>query len=96
MRITVGSIRIDYPGKLTARRADLTTTKMMWNSVIGTKDARYACANIQSFLNLETPLDRPEYTKMAMSLISQENHDAYGIQDKKPKMDLYTWRLSRA
>ena len=46
VRITVGGNLIDYPGELTTRTADLTTTKLMWNSVISTEGARYMCADI--------------------------------------------------
>ena len=49
VRITVVGNLIDYPGELTTRTADLTTTKIMWNSVINTDDARYICADIKSF-----------------------------------------------
>ena len=56
VRITVGGNLIDYPGELTTRTADLTTTKLMWNSVISTPEAKYMCADIKSFY-LETPLD---------------------------------------
>ena len=39
VRITAGGVLIDYPYELTTRTADLTTTKLMWNSVICTKGA---------------------------------------------------------
>ena len=81
VRITVGGNLIDYPGELTTRAADLTTTKIMWNSVISTKDARYCTADIKSFY-LETPLDRPEYMKMAIDLIPPEFQEAYNLQEK--------------
>ena len=35
--ITVGGNLIKYPGELTTRTADVTTTKVMWNSVISTR-----------------------------------------------------------
>ena len=54
VRITVGGNLIDYPDELTTCTADLTTTKLLWNSVISTPDAKYMCADIKSFY-LETP-----------------------------------------
>ena len=60
VRITVGGDLIDYPYKLTTRTADVTTSKVMWNSVIATTDAQYACADVKNFY-LNTPLDRYEY-----------------------------------
>ena len=47
--ITVGGNLINYPGELTTRTADLTTTKIMWNSVISTRNARYMCADVKNF-----------------------------------------------
>ena len=57
LRITMGGNLIDYPDELTTRTADLTTTKILWNSVISTPEAKYMCADIKS-VYLETPLDR--------------------------------------
>ena len=46
VRITVGGKLIDYPYELTTRTADLTTTKLRWNSVISTPGAKYVCVDI--------------------------------------------------
>ena len=46
VRITVGGNLIDYPYEITTRTADLTTSKVMWNSVISTPGAKYACADV--------------------------------------------------
>ena len=72
---------IDYPYELTTRTADLTTTKLMWNSTISTPGARYACADIGD-MYLETPLDRPEYMRMAIKLILQAIIDQYDLMPK--------------
>ncbi len=55
--ITVGGNLIDYPYKSTTRTIDLTTTKIMWNSMISTPDTKYMCADVKHFY-LGTPLDR--------------------------------------
>ena len=81
VRITVGGNLIDYPGELTTLTADLTTTKVMWNSVISTEGARYMCADIKGFY-LETPLDRPEYMRMPLDLIPEDFQNAYQLQEK--------------
>ena len=49
VRITAGGNLIIYPYELTTRTADLTTSKVMWNSVISTPGARYACAYVKNF-----------------------------------------------
>ena len=57
--ITAGGNLINYPGELTTRTADLTTSKILWNSVLITQDAKYMCIDIKNFY-LGTPLDIPE------------------------------------
>ena len=77
----VGGNLIDYPFELTTQTADLTTSKVMWNSVISTRDARYACADVKNFY-LCTPLDRYEYMRMPINLIPQEFIDLYDLAPK--------------
>ena len=81
VRITVGGNLIDYPGELTTRTADLTTSKVMWNSVISTRKARFICADVKNFY-LCTPLDRYEYMRMPINLIPQEFIDLYDLSSK--------------
>ena len=57
VRITAGDNLIDYPGELVIRLADLITSKILLNSVISTKEARYMCSGITSFC-LEKSSDR--------------------------------------
>ena len=47
VRITAGGNLIIYPGELTTRTADITTSKIMWNSVLSTKNAKYMCLDIK-------------------------------------------------
>jgi hypothetical protein len=42
-QITVGGYLINYPFELTTRTADMVSSKILWNSVISTPDARFAC-----------------------------------------------------
>ena len=41
--ITAGGNLIIYPGELTTRTADITTSKIPWNSVLSTKKSIYVC-----------------------------------------------------
>ena len=50
VRITSGGNFIIYPGKLTTRTADITTSKILWNSVLSTKNAKYMCLDIKKKL----------------------------------------------
>ena len=60
VRVTAGGNLINYPFELTTRTADITTSKILWNSTISTPGARYMAADAGNFY-LATPLDRPEY-----------------------------------
>ncbi len=51
IRITKGGNLINYPGKLSTRTADLTTSKLMWNSVLSTRGAKYMCLDIKKFIS---------------------------------------------
>jgi hypothetical protein len=48
VRITIGGNLIDYPFELTTRTADMVSSIILWNSVISTKDAHFAGADIKS------------------------------------------------
>ena len=43
IRACVGGNLINYPGELTTRTADITTSKLHWNSVLSTQKAKYMC-----------------------------------------------------
>jgi len=76
--ITVDGNLIEYPHKLTTRTANLTTSKVMWNSVISTPRSKYICADVNNFY-LKTPLDRYEYMRMPIKLIPQEYINLYDL-----------------
>ena len=63
--ITAGGNLNNYPGKLTTKTANLTTSKLMWNSVLSTEGAKYMCLDIKNFY-LTAPLDRFEYMKITI------------------------------
>jgi hypothetical protein len=49
IRITAGGNLINYPGELSTRNADITTSKLMWNSFLSTKGANYMCLDLIFF-----------------------------------------------
>jgi hypothetical protein len=79
--ITVGGNLINYPFELTTRTTDMVSSKLLWNSSISTKGARFAGANIKNMF-LETPLNRFEYMKMPQSLFPQDIINHYGLNNK--------------
>ena len=82
VRITAGGNLIkDYPGKLTTRTEDLTTSKIMWNSVLSTAGAKFLGVDIKSFF-LTAPLDRYEYMKMPLDLFPEHTIQQYDLRNK--------------
>jgi hypothetical protein len=70
-RMTVGGNLIDYPGDKSTRTAELETTKILFNSVISTLQARLCTMDITNFY-LNTPLDRLEFLCIPVTLIPEE------------------------
>ena len=56
-------------------------SKILWNSVLSTADARYATLDIANFY-LGTPLDRYEYMKMPLSIFPQHIKEQYDLDNK--------------
>ncbi len=79
-RLTVGGNLIDYPGDKSAPTADITTFKLLVNSTLSTPNAKMCCMDVKNYY-LNTPLDRPEYMRIALSLIPQEIIDEYKLLD---------------
>jgi hypothetical protein len=78
-RLTAGGDRIHYPGDVSTDTADLTTAKLLINSTISTKDARYACFDLKDFY-LGTPLPgRHEFMRLDIRIVPQEIVDEYKL-----------------
>ncbi|MGV7235206.1 MAG: hypothetical protein ACQ9ET_03015, partial [Nitrosomonadaceae bacterium] len=83
-RFTVGGDRINYPGEVATPTADMLVAKMLLNSVISTKGARFMTMDISNFY-LMTPLKRPEYIKINISDIPDEVIKEYKLREKVTK-----------
>ena len=59
-RITILGNRICYPGDVGTTTAALELFKLLINSILSHKGARFVCFNIKN-VYLCTPLDRPKY-----------------------------------
>eukprot|EP00984_Skeletonema_dohrnii_P002769 scaffold955_cov79-Skeletonema_dohrnii-CCMP3373.AAC.11 len=79
VRITAGGNLLEYPGELTTRTADLTTSKVLWNSVISTEGAKFMGMDVKSFY-LCTPMDRYEYMKMPLSIFPEHVKEQYNLE----------------
>ncbi len=59
----------------------MVSSKILWNSVISTKDAHFAGADIKN-MYLETPLDRYEHMKMPLEIFPADIIKYYKLMDK--------------
>ena len=84
VRITAGGNLISYPGDLTTRTAELTTSKILWNSMLSTENGKYMCIDIR-FFYLCTPIDRYEYTNLPLSVFPQHIKQKYDLEIKAKK-----------
>jgi hypothetical protein len=78
VRWTVGGDRIDYPGDCSTKTADLTTCKLLFNSVISTPDARFMTIDLKDFY-LETPMERFEYMRIPVNVIPDDLMELYNL-----------------
>jgi hypothetical protein len=88
VRITAGGNLITYPGELTTRTADLTSSKILWNSVLSTPDAKYMCIDIKNFY-LNTPLDRYKYMRFQLSSLPDHIIEQYDLRNKEKNGYVY-------
>ncbi len=79
--ITVGGNLVNYPFELTTCTADMVSSKILWNSVISTKDACFAGADIKN-MYLKTPLDRFKYMNIPIELLPDNIIEHYQLQEK--------------
>ena len=79
-RFTAGGDCINYPGEVATPTADMLVAKLLFNSVVSTKGAKFMTIDISNFY-LMTPLKRPEFIRMKMSDIPEEIIAEYKLND---------------
>ena len=78
IRGTAGGDRINYPGEVSARTAELTVVKVLLNATVS-ENAHFATADIKDFY-LGTPLERPEYIRLPIKFLPSKFLDLYSLQ----------------
>ena len=69
-RHATGGDRVDRPGSASTKTADLTTVKVLLNSVISTEDARFMTLGLKDFfLGAPLPDERRERARVPVSVI---------------------------
>ena len=69
--ITVGGNKLDFCGDASSVIASLATVKLLLNSVVSTKGAKFTTADIKDFFYASF-LPDPEYMNMKSKIIPQE------------------------
>jgi hypothetical protein len=70
LRLAVGGNLVHYPDKVSTPTSDLSTVKLLLNSVISTLGARFATFNLKDFY-IGTPMVRKEYMRIPLASIPQ-------------------------
>ena len=78
-RFVVGGNKINYPGEVATPTADMLVAKILVNSTISTKHAKFMTMDISNFY-LNTPLKRPEFLRLNIKDIPQEIIDEYKLK----------------
>ena len=79
VRGTIGGDRINYPGSVSARTADMEVVKLLLNSVVST-GAHWMTIDIVDYY-LGTPLPRPEYLRIPIKFIPDWVIAKYGFEE---------------
>jgi Reverse transcriptase (RNA-dependent DNA polymerase) len=83
VRFTVGGDRIIYHGDASTKTSDLTTAKLLFNSVLSTPGAKFCTIDIKDFY-LNTPMSPEDYAYMRIPrhAIPDDIFDKYELADK--------------
>ena len=80
-RITIGGSRICYPGDVGTNTASLELVKILLNSVLSRKGARFSTIDLKNFY-LDTPMPDPKYVRIKLTYIPEEFIEAYNLIDR--------------
>ena len=94
VRLTVGGDRINYPEDCGTPTAGMLTVKMLLNSVISTKDAKFMTIDIKDFY-LNTPMQRYKYMRLKMEELPEDFVEEYKLQEKVTKDGYVTSQFAR-
>ena len=87
-RLTVGGSLINFPGDVTTPTEDLITAKLIFNSVLSTKNAKFMCADIANFY-INNPMNRYDYMKLPLYIVSEEIIQKYNLRNLAHKGFVY-------
>jgi hypothetical protein len=88
--MTVGGDRIEYPGEVATKTADLVVTKAIINSVCSTKAALYMDMDIKKYY-LGTPLEQYEYARIPINVVPKEIMNEYNLHALVLELSIHHW-----
>jgi hypothetical protein len=80
-QFTVGGNPINYPGAVATPTAKMLVAKLLFNSTISTRGARFMTMDISNFY-LNSPLPCPEFIRIKLSNIPEEIIEEYKLRKK--------------
>ena len=86
--ITAGGNIITYPSKISTHTADITTSKIICNSVVSTENAKYMCVDIKNFY-LGNPLYQYKYMHIPLILFTGHVIEQYKLRNKDKNGFIY-------
>ena len=93
VRLTVGGNLVEYPGNVSTDTTDITTAKILFNSILSTPKARFLGIDIKNFY-LNNDMTRYEYMKIPLDLIPEDIMVKYNIKEKGHNGYVYVEILS--
>ncbi len=82
-QIAIGGNCICYPGHVDTNTASLELLKLLLNSVLSQKGARFSSIDLKNFY-LDAPMPEPKYVCIKISNIPQEFIDEYKLTGLDP------------
>jgi hypothetical protein len=79
VRWTCGGDKVDYPFDVSTKTADLTTAKLLINSVLSSKNAKFLTADLKDFY-LGTPMQRYEYMRIPIDMLPAAIIEQYNLR----------------
>ncbi len=86
----MGGNLIHYAGKLTTGTSDMMTAKLIWNSVLSTEGAKFACFDISNMYlhTLLSPKDY-EYMRIPINILLEHTIEQYQLREKEKNGFIY-------
>ena len=83
-RFVVSGDQIKYPGEVEKTTADMLAAKLLFNSVVSIRNAKFMIMDISNFY-LMTPLKQTEYIHISIKEIPDEIINEYKLRDISDK-----------